>query len=162
MLALILSGSVFQAFAADTVYDRAPHEFLDLCFVNSSLFAERIFENKQGLNKVLVLAYLWFQGEFAVDVTEGERFDLLEHPLGGSVPAQLLQRVDDLSTRPHGNQLIEGSNEGVTPQHLRHQTLHIQPETSTTYSTFHQGVTPPINVILHLRVMLLLPTWIKR
>ena len=29
-LALILFGRVFQAFAADTVNDRAPHEFLDL------------------------------------------------------------------------------------------------------------------------------------
>ena len=27
----------------DTVNDRAPHEFLDLCSVNSSLFAERTF-----------------------------------------------------------------------------------------------------------------------
>ena len=28
----MLFGSVFQAFAADTVNDRAPHEFLDLCY----------------------------------------------------------------------------------------------------------------------------------
>ena len=42
-LTLMLFGSVFQAFAADTVNDRAPHEFFDLCSVNSSLFAERIF-----------------------------------------------------------------------------------------------------------------------
>ena len=42
-LALILFGSVFQAFAADTVNDRAPQEFLDLCSVNSTLFAEPIF-----------------------------------------------------------------------------------------------------------------------
>ena len=41
-LALILFGSVLQAFAADTVNDRAPHEFLELCYVNSCLFAERI------------------------------------------------------------------------------------------------------------------------
>ena len=41
-LALILFGSVFQAYAADTVKHRAPHEFLDLCSVNSSFFAERI------------------------------------------------------------------------------------------------------------------------
>ena len=37
-LALILFGSVFQVFAADTVNDRAPHKFLDLCSVNCSLF----------------------------------------------------------------------------------------------------------------------------
>ena len=43
VLALILFGSVFQAFAADTVNDRAPHEFLDLCSVSSSLFAQRIY-----------------------------------------------------------------------------------------------------------------------
>ena len=42
-LALISFGSVLQTFAADTVNDRAPHEFLDLCSVSSSLFAERIF-----------------------------------------------------------------------------------------------------------------------
>ena len=36
----MLFGSVFQAFDADTVNDRAPHEFLDLCSVSSSLFAE--------------------------------------------------------------------------------------------------------------------------
>ena len=42
-LALILFGSVFQAFAADTVNDRTTHELLDSCSVNSSLFAERIF-----------------------------------------------------------------------------------------------------------------------
>ena len=42
-LAQILFGSVFQDFAADTVNDRDPHEFLDLCSVSSNLFAERIF-----------------------------------------------------------------------------------------------------------------------
>ena len=39
-LALTLFGRVF---AVDTVNDSAPHEFLDLCSVNSSMFAERIF-----------------------------------------------------------------------------------------------------------------------
>ena len=38
----MLFGSVFQASAAHTVNDRAPHEVLYLCSVNSSLFAERI------------------------------------------------------------------------------------------------------------------------
>ena len=42
-LALILFGSVFQAFAVDTENARAPHEFLDFCSVNNSLFTERIF-----------------------------------------------------------------------------------------------------------------------
>ena len=42
-LALVLFGSVFQAFAADIVNNRAPHKFLDLYSVDNSLFAERIF-----------------------------------------------------------------------------------------------------------------------
>ena len=45
-LALILFGSVFLAFAAGTVNDRAPHECLDLCSVDSSLFAERLFPRR--------------------------------------------------------------------------------------------------------------------
>ena len=108
--------------------------------------------------------YLWFQGEFAVDVTEGEWFDLLEHPLGGSVPPQLLQGIDDLSARPHGNQLIEGSNQGVPPQHLRNQHIIHVHSTRNINNILHMppGSDPPINVILLLGVMLLLPTRIKR
>ena len=45
--------------------------------------------------------YLWFECEFAVDVAEGEGFHPLEHPLGGSVLAEFLQGVDNLSPRPH-------------------------------------------------------------
>ena len=36
-LALILFGSEFQAFVADPVNDRAPHEFLDLCSVKGEM-----------------------------------------------------------------------------------------------------------------------------
>ena len=36
-MALILFGNIFQAFAADTVNDRAPHKCLGLCYVNCSI-----------------------------------------------------------------------------------------------------------------------------
>ena len=47
----MLFGSVFQAFAADTVNDRAPHAFLHLCSIISSLFAELVFP-QSGLTRL--------------------------------------------------------------------------------------------------------------
>ena len=41
VVALTLFGSASQIFAADTINDRAPHEFFGLCSTRSNLFAER-------------------------------------------------------------------------------------------------------------------------
>ena len=57
-LALILFGSVFQAFAGDTVNDRTPHEVLNLCSVNSSMFAERIFPRSGSYGLTRLHMYL--------------------------------------------------------------------------------------------------------
>jgi len=56
-LALILFGHIFQAFAADMVNDRAPHECLYLCSVNSSLFAERMNKFKAHFSVYFKIAF---------------------------------------------------------------------------------------------------------
>ena len=74
-LALILFGSIFQAFASDTVNDRAPHEFLDLCSVNSSLFAERIFQQSGSYSLTRLVSW-------ATQVSRRDTVDCLEHKHG--------------------------------------------------------------------------------
>ena len=44
----IILKTINKKHAADTVNGRAPHNCLDMCYVNSSLFVERIFPQIVG------------------------------------------------------------------------------------------------------------------